>query len=247
MKELLIKLKLLMLFSLPLLVQGQWVLINDGGGTPDASAALEIRSTDRGLLIPRMGITDRLAIASPAEGLLVYQNDSTKGYYLYQNSEWNILEGKTVINNVNNSKIAIVRDIKAASTDGGSFTSGSWQTRDLNDLRGDSSFISIDGSTTFTLDSGLYEIRASSPARNVNQHQIRLYNVTDATIDATGTAVQSASATPESLLISVIKITSQKTFRIEHRCNSTNSSSDGRGRGISWGENVYTQVRIQQL
>lgn len=247
MKSLLAKFLLGCLLLISQFAHAQWVLINDGGGNPVNSAALEIQATDRGLLIPRMTIANRQAIVSPAEGLLVYQNDSTKGFYLYQSGQWNILEGKTVVNNVNNSKIAIVRDIKASGTNGGAFTSGTWETRDLNDLRGDSSFISIDGSTTFTLDSGLYEISATAPARNVNQHQIRLYNVTDNTVDATGTAVQSASATPESILISVIKINSQKTFRIEHRCNSTNSNSEARGLGINWGENVYTQVRIQQL
>lgn len=127
------------------------------------------------------------------------------------------------------------------------FTSGSWVTRDLNDLRGDSSFITINGTTTFTLDSGIYEISATAPARNVDVHQIRLFNVTDNTVDATGTAVQSASATPESRFISVISIDAQKTFRIEHRCANTNNSTDARGRAINWGENIYTQVRIQKL
>lgn len=190
---------------------------------------------------------ERLAISSPAEGLLLYQTDQTTGFYLYENGSWSILDGKTIINNVNNAQVAIVRDVKLANVDGGTFTSGSWQTRDLNDLRGDSSFITIDGSTTFTLDSGIYEISASAPARNVNQHQLRLYNVTDAVSEVTGTAVQSASATPESFLTSVISINAQKTFRIEHRCTSTNNSSDARGVAIGWGENIYTQVRIQKL
>lgn len=238
---------LILLTSLLNPVTAQWVLINDCGGTPDASAALEVQANDRGLLIPRMTINERLAIASPAEGLLVYQNDSTKEFYLYQNSEWNILEGKTVINNVNNSKIAIVRDIKAASTDGGTFTSGSWVTRDLNDLQGDSSFITIDGVNTFTLDSGLYEISAASPARDVNQNQIRLYNVTDASSEILGTSIQSQLADPPSSLFGVVKIDSQKTFRIEHRCTSTNNASNAQGNAISWGENTYTQVRIQKL
>ncbi|MCD4794049.1 MAG: hypothetical protein K8R54_12495, partial [Bacteroidales bacterium] len=35
------------------------VLINSTGGTPDASAMLEIQSTTQGLLIPRMTTSDR--------------------------------------------------------------------------------------------------------------------------------------------------------------------------------------------
>lgn len=232
-----------------LIANAQWVLINDGGGDPVGSAALEINSTDRGLLIPRMTLAQRLAIAFPSEGLLVYQNDATKGFYFHDGTQWVVLEGGVVnnITNVNNSKIAVVRDVKASGVNGGTFTAGTWQTRDLNDLRGDSSFITINEATTFTLDSGLYEISASAPARNVNQHQIRLYNFTDATVEATGTAMMYASATPESRLLTVIKINAQKTFRIEHRFTITNAATDARGTGIGWGENVYTQVRIQQF
>lgn len=43
-----------------------------GTGTPDASAKLEIASTDKGLLIPRMTNAQRDAIVSPAVGLLIY-------------------------------------------------------------------------------------------------------------------------------------------------------------------------------
>ena len=56
---------------------------NVGIGTtaPDASAALDIVSTTRGLLAPRMTSTQRLAIVSPAVGLLVYQTDAAAGYF----------------------------------------------------------------------------------------------------------------------------------------------------------------------
>jgi trimeric autotransporter adhesin len=43
-----------------------------GTNSPHPSALLEVRSTDKGLLIPRMTTTQRNAIASPANGLLIY-------------------------------------------------------------------------------------------------------------------------------------------------------------------------------
>ncbi len=55
-----------------------------GLSTPDASAALDISSTSRGLLTPRMLEAERLAIASPATGLLVFQTDqagTSAGFY----------------------------------------------------------------------------------------------------------------------------------------------------------------------
>lgn len=43
-----------------------------GTNTPNASAILDIASTTKGLAIPRMTTTERFAIVSPADGLLVY-------------------------------------------------------------------------------------------------------------------------------------------------------------------------------
>ena len=65
---------------------------NVGIGTtmPDSSAILDITSTDRGLLIPRMSKIQRLSIPSPAAGLLVYQTDGKVGFYYY-NGTWILL------------------------------------------------------------------------------------------------------------------------------------------------------------
>jgi len=58
-----------------------------GTTTPTASAALEIKSNTKGLLIPVMNTTARNAIATPANGLLVY--DSTaKAFYYFKNNGW---------------------------------------------------------------------------------------------------------------------------------------------------------------
>ncbi len=61
-----------------------------GTTTPNASAALHINSTTKGLLIPRMSTTDRNAIASPAEGLLIY-NLTTNELNQRQSGSWKIL------------------------------------------------------------------------------------------------------------------------------------------------------------
>lgn len=55
-----------------------------GTSTPNPSAKLEIASTDKGLLIPRMTKTQREAItlSAAANGLLVYQTDDITGFYL---------------------------------------------------------------------------------------------------------------------------------------------------------------------
>ena len=52
-----------------------------GTTSPNSSALLDVNSTDKGMLIPRMTSTQRVSIASPAKGLLVYQTQAPEGFY----------------------------------------------------------------------------------------------------------------------------------------------------------------------
>ena len=49
--------------------------INATGANPDPSAALDVDSKSKGLLIPRMTSAQRLSIVTPANGLMVYDTD----------------------------------------------------------------------------------------------------------------------------------------------------------------------------
>ena len=55
----------------------QNVGINPNGALPDPSAALDIVSPNKGLLIPRLTTVQRLTIINPANGLMVYDLDSS--------------------------------------------------------------------------------------------------------------------------------------------------------------------------
>lgn len=61
---------------------------NVGIGTisPDTSAMLDLTSTERGVLFPRMTQAQRTAIPKPATGLLVYQTDGAEGFYFYRST-----------------------------------------------------------------------------------------------------------------------------------------------------------------
>jgi len=74
---------LLLVFSLTIsgFLHGQSVGINPTGAAPDATAMLDVFSTNSGLLVPRMTLAQRNAIATPATSLLIFQTNSTPGYY----------------------------------------------------------------------------------------------------------------------------------------------------------------------
>ena len=60
---------------------GQGVAINEDGAAPHPSAMLDVTSTEKGILIPRMMQAERDAIAEPATGLLIFQTDAAAGFY----------------------------------------------------------------------------------------------------------------------------------------------------------------------
>lgn len=59
----------------------QGVAISTDANPPHSSALLEVRSTSKGFLLPRLTTAQRVAISSPANGLLVYDSDQHRFYY----------------------------------------------------------------------------------------------------------------------------------------------------------------------
>ncbi|MCC3157149.1 hypothetical protein LJ737_07855 [Hymenobacter sp. 15J16-1T3B] len=74
-----------------------------GTNTPHASAALEVQSDNKGLLIPRMTASQRTGISSPAAGLLVYQTDGSQpGFWYYTGGTWTYLNPNPAGDNLGN-------------------------------------------------------------------------------------------------------------------------------------------------
>lgn len=75
---------------------------NVGIGTtkPDQSAILDLSSSNKGLLMPRLSLQQRSAIQNPANGLIVYQTDMLSGFYFYDGKEWKPLTSITDQNSV---------------------------------------------------------------------------------------------------------------------------------------------------
>ncbi|MCB0534680.1 MAG: hypothetical protein KDD14_20925, partial [Saprospiraceae bacterium] len=75
---------LMLLYCFTLLAQ---VSINTDNSDPDPSAMLDVKSTDKGMLIPRITAAERDAIAAPANGLLVYVTTDSS-FYFYGGNAW---------------------------------------------------------------------------------------------------------------------------------------------------------------
>lgn len=59
-----------------------------GTSTPEVSAQLDVSSTSKGFLPPRMTAAQRSAISSPTNGLLVYQTDYPSGLFYFNSGVW---------------------------------------------------------------------------------------------------------------------------------------------------------------
>ena len=81
----------LLFMGITLCCTAQNVAINESGSAPNSSAMLDVSSTTKGMLVPRMTATERGNISSPATGLIVYQTDGTEGFYYKTSGGWVLL------------------------------------------------------------------------------------------------------------------------------------------------------------
>ena len=79
--------------------------------TPNISSMLDVTSTTKGVLIPRMLDTQKNAIATPATGLLIFQTNGTSGFYYYNGAAWSLL-GSGSTETASNGLTKTVNDIQ---------------------------------------------------------------------------------------------------------------------------------------
>lgn len=73
--------------------------INTDNSAPQPSAMLDVKSTEKGILIPRMTEVQKNGISNPATGLLVFQTNGTSGFYYYNGTEWENLGARNSLDN----------------------------------------------------------------------------------------------------------------------------------------------------
>lgn len=147
-------------------------------------------------------------------------------------------------------RYAKLSDTKSAGTAGGTFGSGSWQTRTLNTEDSDASGIVTPSANQFTLQAGTYRIRASAPGFGVELHKAKLRNVTDSVDTLIGTSERSGygdSTQTFSIIEGEFTIAGTKTFEVQHQCSSS-LVTNGFGYPSNFGvSEVYTIVEIWKV
>ena len=83
-------------FLMILICSSTYSQVGIGTETPNSSSLLELSSTSKGLLVPRMTETQKNAISSPAQGLLIFQTNGTVGFYSYDGTNWlHLIDGSS--------------------------------------------------------------------------------------------------------------------------------------------------------
>ena len=147
-----------------------------------------------------------------------------------------------------NPTFAIIWDEKTTGTSGGSSVASTWTKRNLNNITTTAgSDISI-ASSQITLVAGNYILSATSVGHRINNHMIRIRNVTDGTTIQQGNTARSQSGdstSTEASVIGYISVAGTKVFEIQHNCVTTRAV-DGFGNpaGIAGVVEIYSTVFI---
>lgn len=153
------------------------------------------------------------------------------------------------------NSIVILEDQKAQNTDGGTFTSGAWQTRTLNTEVADVNSVCTLSSNQFTLSAGTYDIVFWAMGVACDRHQTRIQNVTDGTTIRLGVSAYSDSMdnSGDALLIATLSqgagrftIAASKALELQHRCETT-KATNGYGVAANFTTEVYAQVWLRKV
>lgn len=222
-------------------------------GTSDTQT-LTNKTIDAGTIDTYVDLTHETTPSNPSAGNLRFYAKSNNTLYVLDSSgtETAIATGG------GSDNVAYIYDKRSSGTSGGSSVTTSFgNTRVLNVLQGDTSFISLGGGTTgvngtadnFTLDAGDYDISWSTVARSSggSDHSSRLYNTSDCSTELEGMSMGGSADDVQNLTgAGRISIASSKTFEIQVDVDAA-VSGDGLGKAVNNGQDeVYTIVTIRE-
>lgn len=168
------------------------------------------------------------------------------GPYGRQNQDWVEITGSGSSEQVTNPYV-VLREEGVGFVDNIGLVSGDWRTRPINVKHIDTDNICTLSANRFTLGPGKYRLKARIPGYFVDNHQARLYDITNGVALDVGTSERSgreASNTIHSIITYRLAINATTTFEIQHRGYSTNAGN-GMGVGAPWADKqVWGVVEI---
>jgi len=151
------------------------------------------------------------------------------------------------------SRLLHIQDQKPNGTDGGTFTSGTEQTRDLNTVLTNEIAGASLAANQITLPAGTYFIEASAPANTVEHHKTRLRDITGGATLLPGTTEKTDAAgggliTTRSFVKGRFTLGVESDVELQHRCQDTRAG-DGFGSTVAFGPEVelYSDVLIWRI
>jgi hypothetical protein len=177
---------------------GSWE-VNSGTFTSAGatlSRATPTASSNGGALVNFAAGTKHVFLVCSSTILRYIQDTQVAKYFLASPTAANgqVLPRPIVVADLPAQQYICLRDEKTAGTNGGTYTTGAWQTRDLNVEASDVAGLCSLSGNQFTLTAGTYNIRARVPGYRVSQWQSRLRNVTDSTTVLVGSSCYSEGA-----------------------------------------------------
>lgn len=141
-------------------------VVGIGTVQPSASSVLDITAPDKGVLLPRVALTsatDTTTIASPANGLLVYNTGAAGlsyiGYVFWNGSEWRSFQNSTLV-----SPLLSQINCGSASLNPPTYTSGVPYTGTLAIPYSDGNGGNYAGGTTTTMNGLLFKLNPGTLA-----------------------------------------------------------------------------------
>lgn len=139
-----------------------------------------------------------------------------------------------------------IRDKKDAGVGGGTFESGAWRTRDLNEEHADTRNLASVASNQITLAGGTYRCMIVCPCYKVRFNQARLYNISDSEVLEISTSAYYHSTDNQmgyALILGRFSIADTKVLEVQHQCFST-FANQGFGVAADFQDEVYTVVEL---
>lgn len=144
---------------------------------------------------------------------------------------------------------ALLKDVKAVGTNGGSSVAGVWTRRELNTLDGNQTFCTLNDNEFRLIGRGLFQVRAQAPASHVRNHKIRLYDVGLERVVATGTSAytENKTVTYSTIDTVIVKGNAPMSLELQHITDSTVTNT---GFGIASAfdtDETYSIISIVRL